>query len=119
MAVVDTNKSSWFLMIIYYNLNSSTCKDFWNNVQSLSTSILALWLMVEDFNAISNSEESNGIGSSPLKRYRFMDWINTPEMIYLSFQVIRPPELEVSMLVPRLFSDWIEFLLSLTREFCF
>lgn len=42
-------------------------------------------VMVGDFNAITTNEESNGIGGSPARRYRFVDWLNNISMIDFGF----------------------------------
>lgn len=85
VCVSNLNNERWVLTIIYRNPSSVEGRSFWNNMRELANSIRDPWLLIGDFNAITNSNESSGSGGLLNRRFRFAEWINELGLIDLGF----------------------------------
>lgn len=84
---IKVQHTSFLLTAIYASPHYDIRKIIWDKLGSLSSSLIILWLLMGDFNDISNrNEKFGGCPPNPRKMFLFNQFLNRGNLIDLGFK---------------------------------
>ncbi|KAL5831677.1 hypothetical protein ACOSQ4_017031 [Xanthoceras sorbifolium] len=83
LLVDDVNKW-WVLTIVYASPIASTRKNLWRYLNDIRNCFVGPWVIMGDFNEITNSTENRG-GRSNFSKTGFSEWIDNNDLVDMGF----------------------------------